>query len=761
MEQALAQVAAPHAAATSFIGRKAELETALRVLAESRLLTVTGPSGVGKSRFAEKLAERMDRVHPSRAVRIDLRGPGGAGGLAASADPVAGHDRIEALREHDGLVVLDDADDVATARALAERVLAACPAAVVAVTSTTVLGIPGEHLLELRPFHVPPRAQAASRVVLEYDSVRLLVERIRLHDPGFAVATPQLVVLRDICAAADGLPATIELAAAATRVLSLETVRGALKSSDSIVDLLPGARRIAERAAATVAACDPLERRLLTVASLLREPIAMDCLASLAGPSGLDERSPGAGRGIAAAELIAAFCRLVDRSVLISEQDVDGAFRMLRAVRRAARADLDTAGETAAATVRIDRHLVELMETLAASPPGPAEVQLSRHLMNHRSSLKRLLTRYASDPESAGDSIRLIVNLRKRWSALGLIEEVQNWLEEAIKSRHQRDALTAEALRAEAYFSILGSDFRRSAELLAESLRMPGAAVDPSGLPTEVLEALVRIGELDVDGAEALLEEAVERARSSGNDTTLDEQMYFLTLVKVIRGDHSRAEQLFRSSIEVMRARGNRWGMAHALTVLSISLLNRGLDERAGETGREALLMMDSLGDRAGVPTCLRLLAALAHRRGDSAKAATLLAAAGRLHGSRTPARDTIGWGVEASIRRSLGAREFSRHSSRGRQLDRREMLALALDEGGAKDPAKPAELTRRESEIATLLVEGLSSAEIAARLVLSTRTVEGHIQRMLHKLQFRSRSQIAVWMSERLDAPGVRMLAS
>jgi len=226
----------------------------------------------------------------------------------------------------------------------------------------------------------------------------------------------------------------------------------------------------------------------------------------------------------------------------------------------------------------------------------------------------------------------------------------------------------------------------------------------------------------------------------------------------VIRGDHGRAEQLFRTSVDLMHARGNRWGVAHALIVRSISLLNRGLDERAGETAREAFLMMDSLGDRAGVPTCLRLLAALAHRHGDSAKAAKLLAAASRMHGSRTMARDVIGWGLESAVRASLGAREFSRLSARGRQLDRRSVVALALEDGASA--GRPAELTRRESEIAELLVDGLSSAEIAARLVLSTRTVEGHIQRMLHKLQFRSRSQIALWMRERMDG-GVRTLAS
>jgi len=725
--------------ATSFLGRKSELELARRVLAESRLLTITGPNGVGKSRFAVKLAEQMSRIFEDAPVRLSLR----------ELDGPPSEDEIEALRAHAGIVLVDDVEDRAQGRALAERILARCPAAVVVVTSTTVLGAAGEHLIELGPFVVPPRVQASSRAILDYDSVRLLVERIRMVDPGFTITAQHLPVLRDICAAADGLPAIIELAAAATRFLSIDSVRDGLRADDALVDLLPGAERLVASGAETLARCDEAEQRLLATASLLREPLTLDCLVSLVE----DE-------GIGAMDLVGAFCRLVDRSVLISDPDVEGAFRLLRPVRRSARVALDAAGETSRTMNRIERHLIEVMEALADSPAGPNEVQLARHLLNHRSSLERLFAHYASDPESAGDSIRLIVKLRRRWSTLGLDSQVRAWLEQAITSRRQRDALMAEALRAGAYFSILDSDFRRSAELLAESLQLSEGSAEVSELSPDFLQALIRVGELDVDGAELQLEAVVERTRSSGRADALEEQLFFLTLVNVIRGDHERAEQLFRSSVEWMRARGNRWGMAYALVVMSISLVNRGLEERAGETTREALLMMDSLGDRAGFATCLRLLAALAVRRGNAGRAATLLAAAGRMHGTRTMARDAISGGVEASVRRTLGAREFSRLSARGRQMDRREVVMLALDEGGAARSPKPAELTRRESEIAELLVEGLSSAQIAARLVLSTRTVEGHIQRMLNKLEFRSRSQIAVWMSERMDAVSTRVLA-
>lgn len=716
---------------TSFIGRKHELETAGRVLAEARLLTITGPRGVGKSRFAAKVAERMGRTFEDAPVRWDLRTDAAAAGAA-----VAG------LRAHAGIVLLDDADEPQVAAALAERVLTECPRAVVVVAGTSRLGLEAERRICLTAFAVPPRAQASSRLILDYEVVRLLVDRIRMLDPGFVPTTQELRALRDICAAADGLPALIEVAAAATRLLSLDAIRDALHPSSSLLDLLPEAERLLTSADEVWDASDEDERALLEVAAMLREPVTLDCLVSLVDGSG--------------AAVVQAFSRLVDRSVLVRDADVEVGFRVLRAMRSRGRRELDRSGRAAGTAARLDEHLIGLMRALSDAAPGATEVQLSHHLMHHRPSLERLLSRHANDPATADEAIRLIVPLRKRWSSLGLAEQVQTWLEQAVACRRLNDTLAAEARRTIAYYSIIERNFQRSAELLAECGPEDEAEQDPGDLPTEFLRALTRLGAIDAEGAEDQLEAVVERSRMSGRIETLDEQMYFLTLVAVARGDHERAEQLFRSSVEMMIARGNRWGVAYALVLRSISLLNRGQDDAARETTRKALSMLDTLGDRAGVPTCLRLLAALAHREGDPAKAATLLAAASRMHGSRTFARDVIGWGLEDKVRRILGSREFSRHSARGRQLDRRSVLALALDDG---ETGRADELTPREFEIAELLVEGLSSAEIAARLVLSTRTVEGHIQRMLHKLQFRSRSQIAVWMSKRLD--GLHVLAS
>lgn len=717
----------------SFVGRKAELETARRALAEARLLTVIGPTGVGKTRFARKLADQMVRAFPEPASAIDLHADEPVEALGGE------------LRDRAGILILDGADGRVGVRELVERLMADNPKAAIIATSTTTIRAPGEHLLELRPFVVPPRAQSSSRAILEFDAVRLLIDRIRMVDPAFAAAPQDLPVLRDIVEAADGVPAVLELAGAATRFVALEGVSEALRAPDSMLDLLPAADRLRADAERDLTACDQRELRLLTTASALREPVGLDCLVSLAA----DEDAP-------VAALVAAFSRLVDRSVLVSDAEADRAFRVLRPLRRAARLRLDADGGFDRVVARTDQHLIELMNRLADAPPGPAEVLISRHLHGHRPSLERFFARYAGDPATAGDSIRLIVRLRTRWSAYGLADQVQAWLAEAVKCRDRQDDLTAEALRTQAYFSVIVRDVERSAALIAESLRFAAPSADSEALPTEFIQALVRLGELDLEGAESLLEDIVERTLSSGRFETLGEQVFYLSFVNVIRGNHARAEQHIRTGLELLHAVGNRWSIAYLTIVRAISLLHRGLHESAGESAREALAMMDSLGNSAGVSISLHLLATVAHRCGDPAKSAMLLAAAARMAGARTMTWDAIDAGLEPALRQSLGSRDFSRFSMRGRQLERGALLALALGVDGPARATRPAELTRRESEIAELVVEGLSNAEIAARLVLSTRTVEGHVQRMLNKLQFRSRSQIAVWFRERLDT-GVR----
>lgn len=707
---------------TAFVGRKAELETAKRVMASARLITLTGASGVGTSRLAIKLAEQVAHRVPSVGY-VDL-----ADGAAVPETAT-------------GLVVLDNADRGEHVPARVAALLERSPDAIVIVASAAVLAIDGEHLVEVLPLPIPSRRTASTRAAIDSDAIRLFVERAKAVRPSVTqLTTAQLMVVRDICAACEGLPAMIEVAAAAVRLMPLEELRDVLRDGHS-VDLIPGADRHVARAQQIVAALDAEEREILDIGSALDESFGVECVAALAGGG---------------AEPVRAFARLVDRSVLIADPREPGTFRIPRTVRRL----VDASRVSDACEVRIKGHVKEILDELAQIPYGNPEMQLVRHLGHHRHTVERLFAEYATEPESSGELIRLVMRLRRYWGALGLKNKVEEWLEEALKCRRRRGALSAAALRTESYFAAMVGDFERASRLLAESLEIPEEQSEGlDELPPEFLEALIRMGGHDIDGAEALLQKVVQETKHEGRLDALEEQLHYLALISVMRGDYERAEQRLRSNVEWLRSRGNRWGVAYTLIVLSITLLGRGLAERASETAREALQMMDALSDRVGVPTSLRLIAALSYRRGDSARAATLLAAASRMDPQRTIAAEQALGGVEAGLRRSLGPREYSRLSAKGRQLERAELIALALGEDAARHPS--VQLTRRESEIAALLVEGLSSAQIAAHLVLSARTVEGHIQRMLNKLQFRSRSQIAVWMSERLDSVGGAVLAS
>ena len=707
---------------TAFLGRKAELETAKRVMASARLITLTGASGVGTSRLAIKLAEQTaHRVGP--VDYVDLADGG------------------EVPERADGLVVIDNADRGERVPERVAALLDASPEAVVLVASATVLAIDGEHLVEVLPLPIPSRRVASTRAAVDSDVIRLFVERAKAVRPSvMQLTTAQLMVVRDICAACDGLPAMIEVAAAAVRLMPLEEVRDSLRDG-RCVDRIPGADRHVARAQEIVGALTGDEREIIEIGSALDESFGVECVTALAGGGSAHVR---------------AFSHLVDRSVLIADPREPGTFRIPRTVRRL----VEESRVSGTCETRIERHVKEILDELAQIPYGNPEMQLVRHLGHHRHTVERLFGQYATDPESSGELIQLVLRLRRYWGALGLKNKVDEWLEEALKCRRRRGALSAAALRTESYFAAMIGEFERASSLLAESLEIADDRAEAfDELRPEFVEALIRMGEQDIDGAEALLQKAIEATKHEGRLDALEEQLHYFALASLMRGDYERAEQRLRSNVEWLRSRGNRWGVAYTLIALSVTLLGRGLNERASETAREALQMMDALNDRVGVPTSLRLIAALSYRRGDAARAATLLAAASRMDPQRTITAQRALGGVEAGLRRALGPREYSRLSAKGRQLERAEFIALALGEDATS--RQPVQLTRRESEIAALLVEGLSSAQIATHLVLSTRTVEGHIQRMLNKLQFRSRSQIAVWMSERLDTVGGAVLAS
>jgi len=722
---------------TSFIGRKAETVAARKALVDTRLLTLTGAAGVGKSRLARKTISDIQKAGGVTVFAVDF--------AALAIEEVLDHARvaewIAAVQDSgDAVVLVDNADSHAgshadDARVVIDGILDGAPDARVIATCRHTLAIAGEALLGVTPFAVASDVFAAHGTPADADCVKLFADRARAVVPTFAISDSNAGHVLDICTHLDGLPAAIEVAASALRIIPLDRIRAALMGADPIVDFVPAARALAESVDVEFARRTPAERHLLAVAAGMADDFAMECLTDLRFVDiGLADRTE-------------AFFRLVDHSLFLRAPNDDSRFRILRSVRRRGLEELAATDAAGLFGAGLEKHLVDLLTDAAEKWTGPRQQAVIRHLRWHRRDISALLETLAASPDRSGEAITLIAGLRRYWLVAGQVDQAQKWLETAIEHYPTRDVLVARALWVRAYLVIMSADQTLASALLRESVCLSEHLGESSELfSAKFIQAMIGVSRFEIDAAEQDLLSVVEHTKQQGSASDLGEQYYFLVLISLLRGDHIQAELLFQESIRSLRALGDTWGMANAMLVLAISLVHRGQEQRAAELAKDCLVVLDGLGDETGVPTCLKLLATAAFRQGDAVKAATLLAAAQQLSSTRTMVRNAISAETDLGLRKVLGNREYYRITAKGRRMGHSELMALAMGEsGGAGEVA----LTRRELEIAQKLLEGMSNSQIAAVLVVSPRTVEGHIQRILSKLQFRSRSQIAVWMAE------------
>ena len=220
---------------TSFVGRKREVDDVRRLLVEARLLTLTGPGGIGKTRLALRVAEAAEEtglpvcfvdLAPLSSAEFVPATIAAALGAAHRAGNTLDETLIDSLRERPLLLVLDNVEHLLPATPLIQRLLAACPSLVVLATSRTVLGLYGEHVYPLAPLAVPASAQQGRGplAIAPYEAVQLFVDRARASRPDFVLSSESAAAVAEICRRLDGLPLAIELAAARVRLLPPEAI---------------------------------------------------------------------------------------------------------------------------------------------------------------------------------------------------------------------------------------------------------------------------------------------------------------------------------------------------------------------------------------------------------------------------------------------------------------------------------------------------------------------------------------------------------
>ncbi|KAB8185936.1 ATP-binding protein [Microbispora catharanthi] len=757
---------------TSFVGRRHELAELKRLLGTSHVVTVIGVGGVGKTRLALRAAEEVRRSFPGGVRLVELAAledPDLLAQAVAEALSVNEHSTrapldalVERLHGRQTLIVLDNCEHVlAECAMLVDTLVRALPELRVLATSRQALGIDGERIVELAPLSMPTPGGDSPVPLAESDSVRLFAERAASVVPGFEVTEENEQAVAEICRRLDGLPLAIEMAAVRLRALS---VRQVLERLDDRFRLLTGGSRAALPRQRTLRALFEWSYELCTE----QERLLWQRVSVFAG--GLDLEAAEhvcAGDGIAREDVLELVAGLVDKSVLLRRES-EGVVRycLLDTVRQFGRELLAASGDEATLHRRHRDYYRKITSRAWAELFSAAQQSWVERLQRDHANLRKALDWSLREPAEAETGLAMTAELLYHWSGYHLSEGA-GWFDRSLAAATEPGEVRAHALWAGAWIALLRDDCATTLARLEEAT----AIAERLGLRVTLgyiafLSGMAAVSGGDLESGMRRYEEAAAAHRAVGNPIGLALALNRLALANAFLG-RPAARDLAEECVALCDLYGEGWHRAYALLALAIDAWHRDDMRAACEIDNESLRYNTAVGDQLGMGMNLEAHAWFAAGEQKYERAARLLgivrtfwpAVGARLAEFRYMSRchDEC----EAATREALGEGAFQAEVCRGAALTREEALAFALLERtpAARGPApfegRIAPLTRRETEIAHLVAEGLSNKDIAGRLVISQRTAEGHIEHILDKLGFKSRAQVAAWVKERLSERG------
>ncbi|MEV5834462.1 protein kinase [Nocardia sp. NPDC052112] len=751
---------------TSFVDRRTQVADVKNLLAGSRLVTLTGMGGVGKTRLALRVAHKVkaDFADGVWLVELaDLRDAtlvvdvvAAALGLRnRSARPML-EVMAETLAPHNLLLVLDNCEQVIDAAAtLTESLLRTCPQLRILTTSREALGVGGESVFAVPPLGIPdPTDKPTPRAAARDDAVTLFAERGAAAVPGFEVTGDTRPTVARICARLDGLPLAIELAAARLRTMSPEQI---LSRLDDRYDLLTRGSRGAPMRQQTLRwsigwsydLCTPVEQQL------------WNQLSVFAGGFELDAAEQVCGTDLTESELLDALSALVDKSILIREE-TDGTirFRMLETVQEYGREKVEEGGEYPESA---RRHL-DWCERLAlradAEWVGPHQLQwvtrLERELPNLRKAMEFGLA------ESNDCTLRITAALHMFWTLRGRLSAGRRWCERALD--HTTAAPTTDRAKA-LYVANVTAAMQGDLPVVTDTLTQLRTLAEQTAEP--LVGALLAHaegntclagGNGDLAHAGALLASAVDSYEASGNLKRQLDARISLGWAYALHGDTERALADLDKGLAITESTGEKMLRSWLSWAAGFTVWRTDDPERAVHLLRQGIRSARLVADPLVAGACLETLAWILADQHNARRAAVLMGAADSLGrvtgGSALMFRDLYVYRDECLrfSRGALGEREFEAARQEGAAMSFDTAVGFALGERAeATESASRSagNLTKRERQVADLVARGLTNKAIAARLVISQRTAEGHVEHILTKLGFTSRTQIAAWAAE------------
>ena len=623
---------------TSFVGRQREVDEASKLLATTRLLTLTGPGGTGKTRLAIRVAAGLSSIFGDGVFFVDLSSltdPALVGatvartfGLSDQADrPI-----IELLKEYlesrEILLVLDNFEHLLAAGEVVQELLAAAPRLKVLVTSRSTLYLYGEQEFAVPPLALPdPRAPADLARLSQYEAVALFIERARAARPAFSITNESAQAVAEICVRLDGLPLAIELAASRIRMLEPTEILARLQQHLSV--LSTGASNLPARHRTLRGAID-WSYQLLNPA----EQTLFARLAIFAGgctrEAGDAVCNPSAELGLDTIDGIAA---LVDHSLV--RQTADGResrFGMLETIREyghdrlAANDGLDAIGRR---HLRYFKDLAAMGERHFVGPEQAGWLdRFEREHDNVRGALRR-----AIDTDEADDGLQLAAALWRFWYQRGYLREGTAWLKELIGLRPD----VASAARAKAYVALGGLAYWLSDAVTAQAafesaVRLYRELRDRDGEAEAMYNlAFVPVMHRDLDASVGLFQESLALARDVGRADLIAKSEHALGIALRQAGDVQTGLPLLERAVAFFRKGDDRHQLVWGLGEMAIAYHMLGQRQEAWAAYRETLDLVTEARNLPGIAASLELIAMFESSEGRHVEAARMAAAAAAL----------------------------------------------------------------------------------------------------------------------------------
>jgi predicted ATPase/DNA-binding CsgD family transcriptional regulator len=748
---------------TTFVGRSRELAEISALLAdpEIRLITLTGPGGVGKTRLASEVADLVFERFPDGVYFVSLASLASPEFVLPAISQCVGIRDVGAdeqirrlesfLAERRMLLVLDNFEHVIDAALQLSEILARCPGVTVLATSRVRLRVSGEHQYPVKPLSIESGATSSQE---SRDAVRLFVERARAVAPGFSVTAENAQTLIDICRRLDGLPLAIELAAARVNVLPPAALLARLGRRLPL--LTGGGRDLPERHQTmrdtirwSYELLGETERRIFERLSIFHSGFTLEMAEAVV--HGASEWN---------ADLLETISSLVDSNLirLTASVDAEPRFEMLGTIREFAHDQLLTSGDADLVRARHAGYWFAFAE--AAEP----------HLLGRRGDQARWLARVDTELgnirqalawfEETGDAeslLRVIGVLDLYWSTRPAQADPQRWARLALAPGKTIDPLIRiRALHALTYLAAVQGLQAVAANQGAEQLRLARESGDPLGLGIACVTNGM-VADLAGDGYEAarLYVAALDHLRTADKNEWLRYGLANAADALHWIGKPDDARPLIEEAISLTRQLDDLYGLGGFLGIQGHIVRRQGDLKSAVAHFLESFQTAGTIGDDRAAFGAIAGLAGIALALNQPERAARLL-------GAVDVAREAAGYSrimhglqtdrITAETRERLGEPAFGAALDEGRRLDWPDTVADALslrelvDEPKVGPSQLPFGLSPRELDVLRFIARGCSDREIADQLFIGVRTVNSHVANLLAKLGVHNRSEAAVF---------------